>query len=44
MLSPHIGSATHGTRGKMAQLVAQGVLDALDGQRPAHLANPDVWS
>jgi glyoxylate reductase len=44
VLSPHIGSATHGTRGKMAQLVAQGVLDALDGQRPAHLANPDVWS
>ncbi len=43
VLSPHIGSATHGTRSHMARLVAQGVIDALEGQRPAHLANPDVW-
>jgi glyoxylate reductase len=43
VLSPHIGSATHGTRGDMARLVAQGVIDAIDGRRPAHLANPEVW-
>ena len=43
ILSPHIGSATLGTRGEMARLVAQGVLDALDKRRPAHLANPGVW-
>lgn len=43
VLSPHIGSATHGTRGDMARLVAQGVIDALEGKRPDHLANPDVW-
>ena len=44
VLSPHIGSATEGTRDHMARLVAQGVLDALDGKRPTHLANPSVWS
>jgi hypothetical protein len=27
----------------MARLVAQGVIDAIDGRRPAHLANPEVW-
>ncbi|MBD89287.1 MAG: D-glycerate dehydrogenase [Deltaproteobacteria bacterium] len=43
VLSPHIGSATHGTRGQMSRLVAQGVIDILDGSRPAHLANPEAW-
>jgi glyoxylate reductase len=42
-LSPHIGSATGATRGAMANLVAQGVLDVLGGRRPEHLANPEVW-
>lgn len=44
VLSPHIGSATQGTRGAMATLVSQGILDVLEGRRPAHLANPDVWA
>jgi len=44
VLSPHIGSATRGTRGAMARLVAQGVLDVLSGREPAHLANPQAWS
>ena len=35
-LAPHIGSATHGTRARMAELAAQGLLDALEGRRPAH--------
>jgi glyoxylate reductase len=43
VLSPHIGSATRGTRAAMARLVAQGVLDVLEGRRPQHLANPAVW-
>ena len=42
-LAPHIGSATHGTRARMAELAAQGLLDALEGRRPAHPVNPEVW-
>ena len=34
MLLPHIGSASHETRGRMADLVADNVLDALSGQSP----------
>ena len=34
MLLPHIGSASHETRDKMADLVANNVLDALGGKTP----------
>ena len=34
MLLPHIGSASHETRDKMADLVADNVLDALAGRTP----------
>ena len=34
MLLPHIGSASHETRDKMADLVADNVLDALAGKTP----------
>ena len=34
MLLPHIGSASHETRDKMADLVADNVLDALAGRSP----------
>ena len=43
-LTPHIGSATHGTRARMSELAAQGLLDALEGRRPAHIVNPEVLS
>jgi glyoxylate reductase len=33
-LLPHIGSASHETRDKMADLVADNVLDALAGRSP----------
>ena len=34
MLLPHIGSASHETRDRMADLVADNVLDALKGKTP----------
>ena len=34
ILLPHIGSASHETRNKMADLVADNVLDALVGRTP----------
>jgi glyoxylate reductase len=34
MLLPHIGSASHETRDRMADLVADNVLDALEGKTP----------
>lgn len=37
MLLPHIGSASHETRDKMADLVADNVLDALAGKTPRGL-------
>lgn len=44
VLAPHIGSATHGTRARMAELAAEGLLDTLKGRRPTHLVNPEVMS
>ena len=37
VLLPHIGSATTGTRTRMARLAAQGVCDVLDGRTPPNL-------
>ena len=36
-LLPHIGSATIGTRTRMAQLACQGVTDVLAGRTPPNL-------
>ncbi|MDX6661861.1 MAG: glyoxylate reductase, partial [Solirubrobacteraceae bacterium] len=40
---PHIGSATHRTRERMADLAADNLLAALAGQRMPHCANPAVY-
>ncbi len=40
---PHIGSFTHEGRRKMGLTVVEEVLRALRGERPAYLANPEVW-
>lgn len=40
---PHIGSASIRTRTKMAELAALNLLQALKGERPAHLVNPEAW-
>ena len=37
VLLPHIGSASHATRGKMVRLAAQGVADVLARRTPANL-------
>jgi len=42
VLAPHIGSATHTTRGRMAELSARSVAAVLAGQRPQHVVNPQV--
>ena len=42
VLLPHIGSATHRTREKMAMMVAQNVDAALSGKVPENLVNPEV--
>jgi len=39
VLAPHVGSGTEQTRAKMAQMVVDDVLMALNGQRPHHAIN-----
>jgi glyoxylate reductase len=39
---PHIGSASHATRDKMAQMAAENLLAGLSGRRPPYLVNPEV--
>lgn len=41
---PHVGSATAATRDAMAALAVDGLIDALEGRRPTHLADPEVWA
>jgi glyoxylate reductase len=36
LLLPHLGSATWETRGRMAELAAEAILDVLSGRPPAH--------
>lgn len=43
VLAPHIGSATVETRSAMGVLAARQLLQVLDGTRPDHLVNPEVW-
>ncbi len=39
---PHIGSATVGTRTRMARMAARNLLDGLEGKVPPNLVNPEV--
>lgn len=39
VLLPHLGSATEETRGKMAQMAAENIIQALRGDKPANLVN-----
>jgi glyoxylate reductase len=43
LVVPHIGSATHTTRAKMADMAVDNLLAALDGERMPHCANPEVY-
>jgi glyoxylate reductase len=42
VLLPHLGSATRGTRAKMAEIAAENIRDCLAGRRPRHLLNPEI--
>jgi glyoxylate reductase len=42
VLAPHLGSASHETRARMALLAAQNVVALFQGQRPPNLVNPEV--
>ena len=42
VLAPHLGSASHETRARMALLAAQNVVALFQGQRPPNLMNPEV--
>jgi glyoxylate reductase len=43
LVVPHIGSATHNTRRRMAELACQNLLAGLEGQRLPNCANPEVY-
>ncbi|HEY1274038.1 MAG TPA: D-glycerate dehydrogenase [Thermoleophilaceae bacterium] len=40
---PHVGSATHATRGRMADIAVDNLLAALAGERMPHCVNPEVY-
>lgn len=42
VLAPHIASASHSTREKMATMAADNLVAALRGERPAYVVNPEV--
>jgi glyoxylate reductase len=42
VVTPHIGSASHGTRLRMAELAVDNLLEVFAGRPPRHCANPDV--
>ncbi|MBF5042737.1 D-glycerate dehydrogenase [Aggregicoccus sp. 17bor-14] len=44
LLAPHIASASHATRGKMAQMAVDNLLAALSGRRPPHCVNPELYA
>lgn len=41
---PHIGSATHGTRKRMAEMACENLLAGLEGIRLPNCVNPEVYS
>ena len=43
VLTPHIGGATEGTIERQARMIVDDLSHFLKGERPVHLANPEVW-
>ncbi|MBM3945254.1 MAG: hypothetical protein FJ317_07200 [SAR202 cluster bacterium] len=43
VLTPHIGGATNETVARHSAMMVEEVRRHLAGERPVHLANPDVW-
>jgi lactate dehydrogenase-like 2-hydroxyacid dehydrogenase len=44
LITPHIGSATHNTRRRMAELACENLLAGLRGERLPFCANPQVYA
>jgi len=44
ILTPHIAGVTHEWNAQRSRAFAERLLQVLDGERPAGLANPDVWA
>ena len=44
VLAPHIGGATYDTEANHTALLADDLLRLLSGERPVHIANPEVLS
>ena len=44
VLAPHTGSASVWTRRTMAEMCAQNITQVLNGRRPEHVVNPEVYS
>ncbi len=44
VLTPHLGSAAGGTRARIAAIVAENVVAAIQGRRPPHIYNPEVYA
>ena len=43
LFSPHVASMTSGSMARMAELVSRQVVQVLTGERPPHVANPEVF-
>jgi glyoxylate reductase len=43
VLTPHLGSGARGTRDRIAAIVADNVLAAIEGRRPPNVYNPEVY-
>jgi lactate dehydrogenase-like 2-hydroxyacid dehydrogenase len=43
LIVPHIGSATHGTRRKMAEMACENLLAGLEERRMPYCVNPEVY-
>ncbi len=43
LLAPHIASASHATRGRMASMAVDNLLAALEGRRPPYCVNPELF-
>jgi glyoxylate reductase len=44
LIVPHIGSATHGTRRRMAEMACENLLAGLETQKLPNCVNPEVYS
>jgi glyoxylate reductase len=43
VLMPHVGSATHATRGRMSRVACENILAVLKGEKPRFMVNPEAW-